>query len=366
MNSNRTAPEGSVLTPGGWVEGSVEIAGNAIASIRGRALPRGESPKAPFIIPGFIDLHVHGGGGADWQGGEEGVRAFVGFHASHGTTAIAPTTATGPVRVIERALSAIASVAAAPGPGESLVLGAHLEGPFVNPKKPGAMNPAHMLDADPALARRWAETCPIVVATVAPEIRGGCDVVRALAERGCRVQIGHSVAAPDEIDRSFQCGCSGFTHLFNAMTGVEHRAPGVAAYAMAKGQYAEIICDMIHVDPIVVLAARRAIPGLYAITDASAAGLADGEFEWGGHRIVKRGLRVTLTDGKTLAGSAITMLDAFRNLVSLGVSLEEAVDMTSRRQADYLGRNDLGRIEAGARACLIRLGDSLDLEGIWV
>ena len=366
MTSNSLMPEGSVLTSDGWVVGSVEIAEKAIASIRGRLLQRGESPKAPFIIPGFVDLHVHGGGGADWQGGEEGVRAFVGFHASHGTTAIAPTTATGAVPVIERGLSAIASVAAMPGRGEPLVLGAHLEGPFLNPRKPGAMDPARMLEGDPAVAKRWADTCPIVVATVAPEIRGGYDVVRALAASGCRVQIGHSAATAEEIDRSFQCGCSGFTHLFNAMTGVEHRAPGVAAYAMAKARYAEIICDMIHVDPIVVLAARRAIPHLYAITDASAAGLPDGELEWGGHRIVKRGRRVTLTDGKTLAGSAITMLDAFRNLLSLGVSLEEAVEMTSRRQAEYLGRNDLGRIEPGARACLIRLGDSLDLEAVWV
>lgn len=110
-----------------------------------------------------------------------------------------------------------------------------------------------------------------------------------------------------------------------------------------------MICDLIHVDPLVVLAARRAIPRLYPISDASAAGLPAGEFEWGGRKVIKKGGRITLLNGTTLAGSATTMLDAFRNLVKLGVGLEEAVEMTSTRQADNLGRPDLGRIEAGAR-----------------
>jgi N-acetylglucosamine-6-phosphate deacetylase len=150
------------------------------------------------------------------------------------------------------------------------------------------------------------------------------------------------------------------------MTGVEHRAPGIATYALAKGEYAEMICDMIHVDPLVVLAARRAVPRLYAITDASAAGLPDGEFEWGGRKVIKKGGRITLMNGSTLAGSAITMLDAFRNLVQLGLGLEEVVEMTSTRQADYLERRDLGRIEPGARAGLVRLGKTLELEGVWI
>jgi N-acetylglucosamine-6-phosphate deacetylase len=358
--------EGSILAHEGWIEGRLTLEGSRIRAVEGRALSEGANPSPPYIVPGFIDLHVHGGGGADWTSGEAGIRTFVRYHTAHGTTAIAPTTATGAVPVIERSLAAISAIANRRESGEAVVVGAHLEGPFVNPKKPGAMNVALMLEGDAELARRWAENYRIAVATVAPEIPGGRGVVEALAQTDCRVQIGHSAATPEEIDRAFQCGCSGFTHLFNAMSGVEHRAPGVAAYAMAKAQYAEIICDMVHVDPIVVRAACRAIPRLYAITDASAAGLPDGELEWGGHRIVKRGRRVTLTDGTTLAGSAITMLDAFRNLVSLGIGFEEAVAMTSTRQADYLGLKDLGRIEPGARACLIRLGASLDLEGIWV
>jgi N-acetylglucosamine-6-phosphate deacetylase len=346
--------------------GRVEIEGPTISRVTGQALAEGERPNGPYIVPGFIDLHVHGGGGADWQDGEEGIRTFVRYHASHGTTAIAPTTASGPVSAIETSLAAIASVAAARRPGEAVVLGAHLEGPFVNPLKPGAMDPSLMLEGDVDLARRWAERCKLVVATVAPEIPGGLDVIRALTEAGCRVQIGHSIATPAIAHEAFLSGCSGFTHLFNAMSQMEHRNPGVAAYALAKGRFAEIIGDLIHVDGTILLAAYRAIPRLYAITDASAAGTPDGTFDWGGRRVIKKGQRITLENGTTLAGSAITMLDAFRNLVGLGLTLEQAVEMTSARAAEYLGLRDIGRIEAGARASLVKLDENLELHGIWV
>jgi N-acetylglucosamine-6-phosphate deacetylase len=326
----------------------------------------GAEPKGPFVLPGFIDLHVHGGGGGDWQGSEQGVRTFVRFHTSCGTTVIAPTTAIGPIPVIEKSLFAITSIAAARLPGEAVVLGAHLEGPFINPLKPGAMEASLILEGDPALARAWAEKFKIVIATVAPEIPGGHDVIKALAERGCRVQIGHSIATPLMTEEAFHCGCSGFTHLFNAMSQMEHRSPGVAAYALAKGLFAEIISDLVHVDATVLLAAYRAIPRLYAITDATAAGMPDGTFEWDGRRVIKKGQRITLENGTTLAGSAITMLDAFRNLISLGLSLEQAAEMTSARQAEYLGLQDVGRIEPGARACLVKLDEELRLQGVWV
>src|SRR3984957_19529855 len=119
------SPEGSILTPSAWVTGKVEFAGRAISVVDGRTLAAGVKPKAPYVLPGFIDLHVHGGGGADWQGGEEGVRTFVRYHTSYGTTFIAPTTAVGPVPVIEKSLAAITSIAATRRPGEAVVLGAH-------------------------------------------------------------------------------------------------------------------------------------------------------------------------------------------------------------------------------------------------
>src|SRR5580700_9309927 len=164
------SPEGSILTPNGWVTGKVEFAGHTISAVDGRMTAAGTKPKGPFVLPGFVDLHVHGGGGGDWQGGEEGVRTFVRYHTSCGTTAIAPTTAIGPVPVIEKSLSAITSIAAARRSGEAVVLGAHLEGPFVNPLKPGAMEVSLILEGDAVLATSWAERFKIVIATVAPEI----------------------------------------------------------------------------------------------------------------------------------------------------------------------------------------------------
>ena len=358
-------PSGSVLTPDGWVRGSVAIEGGRIAGVDGMVLPPGERPVAPFVLPGFIDLHVHGGAGHDWQGGEEAVRGLARYHATHGTVALAPTTATARVPVIETALAAITAVKAARRPGEAIVLGAHLEGPFINPGKLGAQEPA-ALEGDPALATAWAERFSIRVATVAPEIPGGLDVIRALTARGTRVQIAHSLATADQAAAGFAAGCAGFTHLFNAMTGVDHRAPGVAAYALAHGVHAEIIADLLHVDRTVLLAAVRAIPKIYAISDSTMAGLGDGLHHWGGHRVLKAGLRVTLEDGKTLAGSAITLHDAFRNLVSVGLSLDTASAMTATRQADYLGIRDLGRIAPGARACLVQLDVNLDLTAVWI
>jgi N-acetylglucosamine-6-phosphate deacetylase len=365
VNSN-AAPEGAILTPKGWVRGRVEISGGAITGVGGQALAKDARPKGPFVLPGFIDLHVHGGGGSDWQGGEEGVRSFVRYHTSLGTTAIAPTTGTVSVPDIERSLSAITKVASARGRGEAVVLGAHLEGPFINPKKPGAMNVAFVREGDPALAKSWADRFKIVIATVAPEIPEGHDVIRVLAGKGCRVQVGHSLATAAMVEEATAVGIAGFTHLFNAMSQMEHRSPGVAAYALAHARFAEIIADLIHVDATVLLAAYRAIPRLYAISDATGAGMADGNFQWGGQRVIKKGQRITLENGTTLAGSAITMLDAFRNLIKIGLSLEEASEMTSARQAEYLGLTNLGRIEPGARACLVQLDESLQLEGVWV
>ncbi len=359
------AIEGSILTPSGWVAGTVETSGRDIARVRGEPILSGEAPSAPLILPGFVDLHVHGGGGFDWRGGEEAVRGMARFHAARGTVAMAPTTSTAPVPVIEAALASIDAVRAAPQSGEAIVLGAHLEGPFINPGKLGAQEP-FTLAGDSALAKGWAERWAIRIATVAPEIPGGLDLVRALAGCGTRVQIGHSLAGADEAALAFGCGCAGYTHLFNAMSGMDHRAPGVAAHALAHGIHAEVICDLLHVDPTLVHAAVRAIPEVYAVSDATMAGMPDGVNVRGDHRVLKRGLQVTLEDGRTLAGSAITLLDAFRNLVAIGLTIELASQITSTRPARYLGLTSLGAIEPGRRACFLALDEDLGLIETWI
>lgn len=359
-------PKGSILTPAGWVSGRVRIKNRRVGRVDGELLRAGAALEKPYIVPGFIDLHVHGGLGGDCMSGEGGVRKALQYHAAHGTVAMTPTTVTAPIAQIESALADIVAAQARPRSGEAGVLGVHLEGPFINPGRLGAQ-PPYPHPGDASLALAWAERYPIVVATVAPEIAGGLDVVRVFAEQGCRVQVGHTLASFDQVSTAFACGCSGFTHLFNAMTGAHHRNPGAAAWALARGDHAEIICDLNHVHPDIILAARRSIPKLYAVTDAAAAaGMPDGAYSLGGRKVFKRGLKVTLEDNETLAGSAINLADAVRNLVSIGICLTEAVAMASTRPAEYLGRTDLGRIAPGARASMVQLGAKLRVEGVWI
>jgi len=352
--------QGSILTPSGWIAGELVLAGGRIAGSVGRPVEEAEI-EPPYILPGFIDCHVHGGAGADAMEGEDAVRTMAAFHASRGTVAMLPTTMTAKKPEIEAALAGIDAVRQKPGPGEAAVLGAHLEGPFINPCKLGAQ-PAETLDPDPGLAAQWCRRFAVRVATIAPERPNGEALVRALAEAGVRPQIGHSLASADEARAALGAGISGFTHLFNAMSGTDHRAPGVAAVALAEGESAELIADLHHVAPEMIRAAARAIPGLYAITDAtSAAGMPDGEYRLGAQAILKMGGRATLPDGETLAGSVLTMDEALRNLVETGFSLREASDMVSARPARYLGLADYGAISEGAAASLVVLDGHLSL-----
>lgn len=359
-------PEASILTPEGWLIGRIVCEDSRIAAVEGRPLGDGLAPAPPHLVPGFVDLHVHGGGGADAMEGEAAVRRLARFHAGHGTVAMAPTTMTAPVAEIENALKGIEAVRRAPEASAARVLGAHLEGPFISPHKLGAQPPL-AIPPGARLARAWAESCRVTIATIAPELAGSEELIRALAETGCRVQIGHTNASAAEAERGLAAGACGFTHLFNAMSGLDHRAPGAAAAALARGEAAEVICDLHHVDATMIHAAHRAIPGLYCVTDAtSATGMPDGEYRLGRHRVVKKGGRVLLADGKTLAGSALTMDQALRNLVAIGLSLEEAAAMVSSRPAAYLGLADLGAIRPGASASLVMLDASLAVERVWV
>jgi len=361
-----TTPDATLLTPDGWARGRLRFAEGRIEAVDAAPLPAGAAPEPPYLVPGFVDLHVHGGDGADAMEGEASVRAMLRFHARHGTTAMCPTTMTAPADAIEAALAGIAAVAAKPEPGAARVLGAHLEGPFINPNKLGAQ-PPHTLPPDAALALSWHRRFGLRVATVAPEMPGGLDLVRALGREGVRVQTGHSLASADEARQALDAGATGFTHLFNAMSGIDHRAPGVLAAALAYASHAELIADLQHVAPAAIHAALRAIPLLYAVTDSTAAaGRPDGDYRIGFEPVVKRGERVTLRDGRTLAGSVLTLDRALGNLVSIGVPLNRAAEMVSTRPAAYLGRTDLGRLVPGAAGDAVLLDPDLVVREVWI
>ena len=336
---------GQVLTPEGWVAARLHHAA-AITRIE----PWADAPADRFILPGFVDLHVHGGGGADTMQGAEAVGQLARFHARHGTTALLPTTVTSPAADLLRAAEGVA--AARPGRGAARILGLHLEGPFINPAVLGAQ-PPFAIRPDLALVDAIASLVPLRIVTMAPEVDADGRLLAHLVARGVRVQLGHTACTDVQALAALRAGAHGFTHLFNAMSPLQHRAPGCAGCALAHAGHAEIILDGIHVAPTAILAALRAIPGLYGVTDAiAAAGMPDGEYRLGSHPVHKRGDTARLADG-TLAGSVLTMDGALRTLLGLGVPLAEAARRLSTIPADYLGERERGRIESGLPADLV-------------
>lgn len=336
---------GQVLTAEGWLPARLQH-GVAIDRIE----PWADAPADRFILPGFVDLHVHGGGGADTMEGARGVEQLARFHARHGTTALLATTVTAPAADLLRAAEGVA--AARPGRGAARILGLHLEGPFINPAMLGAQ-PPFAIPPDFGLVDAIAAAVPLRVVTMAPEMDADGRLLAYLCARGVRVQLGHTACTDTQAGAALRAGASGFTHLFNAMSALHHRAPGCVGCALAYATHAEIILDGIHVAPSAILAALRAIPALYGVTDAIAAtGMPDGKYRLGAHPVHKRGDTARLADG-TLAGSVLTMDGALRTLLALGVPMADAARRLSTTPADYLGETERGRIAPGLPADLV-------------
>ncbi len=360
---------GHLLTPEGFVRGTLTHAAGRITALQGtpvsEAAVRADT-TTPVYIPGFIDLHVHGGGGADTMEAGAAVATLARLHAQHGTTSLLATTMTAPLADIEAALHALAPAVARRVPGAARVLGVHLEGPYISPDKLGAQPP---FARPPSLAEILAlhAIAPIRLVTVAPEVVGNLALIPQLVQAGMRVQIGHTAASYEQACEALQHGASGFTHLFNAMSALHHRAPGVTGAALAHGEHAELIPDLLHVHPGAIRAALRAIPGLFCVSDATAAaGMPDGDYRLGRQTVTKCLGGVRLADG-TLAGSTLTLDQALRNLVSIGLPLAEAAARCSTHAANYLGLPDRGRLAPGAWADVLEIDPvNLQLQAVWV
>jgi len=358
-----------VLTPQGFVRGSLALQdGGRIAGIDGTPVSESEvrhGAALPIVLPGFIDVHVHGGAGRDTMEGGDAARAIARMHARHGTTALLATTMTAPLDDIRQALAALGPLCRERDPQGARVLGVHLEGPYINPGKLGAQ-PDFAKPASLDEIRALHALAPIRLITLAPELPGNLELITALRAAGFQVQIGHTLGSYEDGVAALAHGAGGFTHLFNAMTGLHHREPGMVGAALAHAQYAEIIPDLLHVHPGAIQVALRAIPCLFCVTDSTAAaGMPDGEYHLGRHKVQKCMGGVRLPDG-TLAGSTLTLDQALRNLVGLGLEIAEASRRVSTHAADYMGLEDRGRLVPGAWADFVVMDRDLQLQRVVV
>ncbi|WP_424952557.1 N-acetylglucosamine-6-phosphate deacetylase [Deinococcus sp.] len=358
--------EGTLWTPAGWLPGRL------VFDSRITRLERVAHAPERYILPGFIDVHVHGGGGADAMDGESGIRALARFHARHGTTSLLPTTITTPWPQVMAALTAIRSVRDAPQPEEAAVLGAHLEGPFVSPQRLGAQPPFAVLPTPQRVAEVLALDTVRVV-TLAPELPGALEAARAFARAGVRVSLGHTVGTAEQAAEVIGVvlgagGEVGGTHLFNAMSGLSGREPGVVGALLAEpAAYAELILDGHHVHRASFLAALQAKPErLLLITDAMrAAGMPDGEYDLGGQSVQVQNNQARLPGG-TLAGSLLTLNEALRQATRAGTELHLAVALLSQHPARYLGLSDRGELRPGLRADVVVLSSDLSVQQVFV
>jgi N-acetylglucosamine-6-phosphate deacetylase len=319
--------------------------------------------RGGVLLPGFIDVHVHGGDGADAMDADpDGVRRMARFHATHGVTALLPTTWAASPAAIEAAVGAIAE-AAGPVEGGATILGAHLEGPWINPARAGAQDPAGIRLPDVAEARRLLEVGRGVVRLVAlaPEMPGADEVIAECIGRGVAVAAGHTEAGWDDMVVAVGAGVRHVTHTFNAMPGLGHREPGTAGAALALPELrCELIADGHHVHPgaMAVLARAKGPGGVVLISDAvRAAGLPEGDVDLGGRVAQHCCGAVRLPDGR-LAGSVLTLDVALRRFAAAtGWGWSELARAAAGNAADALGLSSKGRLAAGADADLVLLAD---------
>jgi N-acetylglucosamine-6-phosphate deacetylase len=357
--------------------GSVIIEEGRIAAIEATPVSPARATRIDvsncFVVPGFIDVHVHGAGGHDTLDGGDAVARIAALLPRFGVTAFCPTTVACGPEDLQAFLDQVNASRGRLAPGSARVLPAHLESNFINPDYRGAQPLKCLRTADePRGGVAWPFTGPQIldvidgarssvgIVTLAPELPGGIDLVRNLVGSGHVVSLGHSGADFDTAIAAIEAGARHATHLFNRMTPIAHRAPGLAGAVLARHELAaELICDGYHVHPAMcaMAIAAKSPSRMMAITDGTAgAGQAAGSTALlGGQTIHVRDGAAFLDDG-TLAGSTLTMDRAFRNLVTmLRQSVVDAAAMCASTPATQLGLSELGRISAGSQADVVVL-----------
>ncbi|MYL33934.1 N-acetylglucosamine-6-phosphate deacetylase [Pontibacillus yanchengensis] len=361
---------GTIYTEQGKREnGSIFIDNGKIASLnRNRATGEHqviELPESYKIIPGFIDLHIHGAGGADMMDATPEALATISKRlAERGTTSFLATTMTQADENIEAALKNARTCIDHQTTG-SEILGVHLEGPFISPGRAGAQPSEHIRKGSVDMFQRWQEAAGnhIRLVTLAPEEDNDYALTSYLKETGVVASIGHSDATYEQVNEAVEKGITHATHLFNQMRGLHHREPGVVGATMLnKAIRAELITDGFHVSPAMIQLTYQQLgrERLMLITDAMRAQcMPEGKYDLGGQDVFVEGAMAKLSDG-TLAGSILTLDQALKNtMIYTGCSLEDVIQMASYNPAKELGiQNKKGSIGVGKDADLVVLDDN--------
>jgi N-acetylglucosamine-6-phosphate deacetylase len=347
------------------IEGeTITATGTGIAPDAGAVVDLGDA----ILVPGFVDLHGHGAGGHAYDDGGAELRAALGVHRAHGTTRSVISIVTNPLAELRERLSEVAALTAS----DPLVLGSHLEGPFLAPGRRGAHNPEFLRAPDQATIDELLDAAAGTLRqfTLAPELPGGLEAVAQLTEAGVVVAVGHTEADLDTTRAAFDAGARILTHVFNAMPGIHHRDPGPVVAGIDDPRVTlELVLDGHHVNPPVADMVFRAAPGRVAlITDSmAAAASADGDYRLGSLNVSVRDGLAVLSGTSTIAGSTLTQDAALRNAVALaGLSRAEAVAALTAVPARALGLDDRhGLLAPGYAADVVALDDELHVTAVW-
>lgn len=360
---------GQIVRPGAVVAGHVEIDGPTIIDV-----VASNRAGDDIIVPGFVDLHCHGGGGHTFTLGDPvDAAGAAAFHLAHGTTTMLASLVSSPFELMRDA-----TVAYRPLVADGTIAGLHFEGPYLSAARCGAQNPAFLrepsLEELTALVELGAGAIRMV--TIAPELPGALAAIRFLAAAGVVAAVGHTDSAYEEALAGVAAGATVGTHVFNGMAPPHHRKPGPVFALLGAGPVVcELVADGFHLHPgTLAFAVHAAGPQRAAlITDAmDAAGMPDGRYELGGQAVEVTGRVARLVRDGSIAGSTLTMDLALRNTVAAGIALPDAVAMASTTPARALGLADqVGAIEAGLRADLVVLSPDLEVKrvmrgGVWV
>jgi N-acetylglucosamine-6-phosphate deacetylase len=370
---------GRVVTPAGILDsGWVLVEGARIAAV-GQGTPptpRGTPPAVQdlnrrWVVPGFIDLHVHGGGGASASSDPDEILRATGFHRRHGTTRTMVSLVTGALDSLRAQVAAVSDLVEAGPAGTANIVGSHLEGPFISPKRRGAHDPDYLLAPDPDVLAGLLDAGrgTVRMVTLAPELPGALDLVRQVVDAGAIAAIGHTDATYAQATAAVDAGATVATHLFNAMSGLHHRDPGAAAAALDRPEVVcELINDGVHLhDATVRLGFTAAGPGRVAlVTDSTvAAGMPDGRYQLGSMLVEVAGGEAHVADGGAIAGSTATMDAVFRRTVAAGVPLPAAVEAAATTPARTLGlAGRTGIIAPGMDADLVILDEDLTVTAV--